>query len=193
MVKESILVEAPESEPVEVAVMKAYLKVDREDDDDLIEALIKAARQSVESYTGRSLITQTRKMSFDYFPCGDIGILRGPIQSVDSIKYHDSTDTEVEVTDTDYWVYRDSKWPRVRVKNSWPAAKCRPGSVTITTTNGFGDAGTDVPEEIITCIKRLVAHWYEHREDASVDRVNEMPWDCQAILFEHVANDDAFY
>ncbi len=54
----SILLTPPAVEPVTLAEAKAYLRVEHGDDDDVIAALIAAARSHVEAQTRRVLITQ---------------------------------------------------------------------------------------------------------------------------------------
>lgn len=52
-------VEKPALEPVSLDEVKSYMRLDGEHDDLLVIALIETARQMVETYTGRSLITQS--------------------------------------------------------------------------------------------------------------------------------------
>src|SRR4051812_48755612 len=50
---------SPTIEPLTLAEVKTFLRVDQGNDDNLIGALITAARQFCESNTGRSLITRS--------------------------------------------------------------------------------------------------------------------------------------
>lgn len=58
----------PVVEPVSLAEAKAHLRVDSEAEDDLILALIQAAREWVEVYLDRTLITTQWTMTLDSFP-----------------------------------------------------------------------------------------------------------------------------
>src|SRR5271155_5064675 len=62
------IVEQPLCEPVLLADMKNFLRVDIDDDDELIQGLIVAGRELVESYTGRSLVNKGYLMTLDSFP-----------------------------------------------------------------------------------------------------------------------------
>lgn len=58
----------PVVEPVSLAEAKAHLRVDSEAEDDLIMGLIQAAREWVEVYLDRTLITTQWTMKMDSFP-----------------------------------------------------------------------------------------------------------------------------
>jgi hypothetical protein len=60
----------PQSEPVNLAAMKQYLRLDAGfmDDDDLILGLIQAARRWAETFTRRRFIYQTVRLEMDFFP-----------------------------------------------------------------------------------------------------------------------------
>lgn len=58
----------PTVEPVLLADMKNYLKVDYVDDDDLISSFITAARELVEVFTARSLVNKGYVQTMDAFP-----------------------------------------------------------------------------------------------------------------------------
>ena len=59
---------APALEPVTLAEAKAHLRVDISDDDDLITAIIKAAREYCEEYLDRTLVHTQWTMRMDAFP-----------------------------------------------------------------------------------------------------------------------------
>ncbi len=62
------LITPPEIEPISVIEAKNHLRVDFNDDDDYIAALISASRDYAESFTNRALLTQTWQLTFDHFP-----------------------------------------------------------------------------------------------------------------------------
>jgi hypothetical protein len=64
------IIEGPLVEPVSLAGMKTYLRLDQEftDDDTMIQQFITGARERVESFTSRSLINKTYLQCLDSFP-----------------------------------------------------------------------------------------------------------------------------
>lgn len=164
------LITPPASEPVSVSEAKLHLRVDGTDEDMLISGLITAARQHVEDYTQRALITQTWRLLLDEFPHSDtIHIPMPPLQTVNSITYYDATGALQNLPATDYHVDSESLQGRVVLTQGkcWPATQPRPNAVTIEFVVGYGDA-TAVPQAIKHAILMLVAHWYEHREAVAI-------------------------
>ncbi len=87
----SILLTAPAAEPLSLAAAKAYLRVAHDDDDDVITALIAAARIHVEATTRRALITQTWRLSRDAWPRdGRIAVLPAPLRALLAARVYDS-------------------------------------------------------------------------------------------------------
>ena len=62
------IITPPAAEPLSTAEVKLHLRVDHNTDDTLITALIATAREWVESYTGKSLVEQTRQITLSSWP-----------------------------------------------------------------------------------------------------------------------------
>lgn len=103
-----VLETAPELEPVTLTELCTHLRIDEYDSDtcDELEAIIEAARGSVEDLTSRKLFTQTWNYYFDAFPFFNyFKIPFGNLQSVVHLKYTDSDGTQTTMTvNTDYIV-----------------------------------------------------------------------------------------
>ena len=86
---------------------KAFAKVDVTDDDSLIDALITAARQLVETEQNRQLMPATYELTLDEFPSSSncpIELPRPPLQSVSSITYVDTAGATQTWSSDDYQV-----------------------------------------------------------------------------------------
>jgi uncharacterized phiE125 gp8 family phage protein len=159
---------APASEPVSLVEAKLHLRVDISDDDAYITGLITAARIYFEATARRALISQTWRLSLDAWPCSDeIALPRPPLQSVTSIIYKDDVGAQTTLASASYIVDTDSEPGRVVLAygESWPSGVLYPANpIQITYVAGYGDEGSDVPEQVRQAIKLLVSHWYENRE-----------------------------
>lgn len=158
----------PGAEPVTLAEAKTHLRVDVDDDDDLIEGLIQAAREHVESVIWRSLVSQDWALTLDAWPSGDrLELPRPPLQSVATITYVDEDGVSHTLAAADYLVDTAREPGRVVLKSgaTWPSATLRPAAgIEVAYTAGYGDAGDDVPRAIRAALLLLVGHWYENRE-----------------------------
>lgn len=158
----------PSSEPVTLAELKAYCRIDHDDSDDLIESLGTSAREYVEQAIGRTLITTTYSLKLPAFPShgARIELPRGPLQSVEDVSYTDKTGSTVAVPETDYHVAGVGNVlgmiPSISPKTRWPDDVAdEPEAVAVTYKAGYGDSASDTPQRLRLCIKALACWWYE--------------------------------
>lgn len=174
------------------------LKIDSTDEDNLLTILIKASRETVEMRTGRSLITQTRVMKMDYFPCTDIiRIPNGPVQSITHVKYYDQDEVLQTLDSGDYWVDTDSDIARVIVKDSWPSTEDMPNAVIITYVCGYGAAGSNVPAPLRKAMLFILGHMYENRQNVIVSGsstgVLEIPMGAEYLMSNYILEQEVYY
>lgn len=164
---------APTVEPLTTAEAKNHLRVDVDAEDNLIDSLVVAARNVVEQHTGRQLITATWKLYLDDFPTKQIVLPRPPLQSVTSIEYVDTDGNTATWSNDEYRVDSDMESARITEEygESWPVARDVTQAVTITYNAGYGDASSDMPEAFRQAIRLLVGHFYENREQVTVEGV----------------------
>ena len=62
-----VITTPPAAEPLTLEEAKAHLRITHDADDDAINALISAAREMCESYTGLALITRGYSLYLDLF------------------------------------------------------------------------------------------------------------------------------
>lgn len=180
-----VLITAPETEPVSLAEARLHLRLDASGDpashpdDDLVTALITAARQSLDGrdgWLGRALITQTWELRLDAFPAG-IRLPLPPLRSVTSIKYDDADGVEQTLATDQYVVTADE--PAVIVPAygvTWPSTRAMPEAVRARFVAGYGDAAADVPAPIKAAILLHLGTLYRDRETVNIGGgINEMP------------------
>jgi uncharacterized phiE125 gp8 family phage protein len=162
-----ILLEGPAVEPVLLAEAKAHLRLDGSAEDDLVGALIVAARVAVETEIRRVLIAQSWRAIIDDWPAG--GPLALPLQpaiSVEALRWVDPSGAAIELDPENYEF--DAADSSVILDRVVGAVRYE-----VDFTAGYGATGADVPQPLRQAIRLLVTHWYENRsavvlgEDAS--------------------------
>jgi len=160
-----IVTTPPNVEPISVAEAKVWLKVDWDGEDDLIEALISAAREKCEQYTNRAFISQVITESFGV---GDSIVLsRGEVISIDSV-----TVGATALTVDDYETDDALSGFAVTLIS---AADDR---TVVVYTAGYGTDACDVPRSIVAAIHLMVADLYDNRGD----KVRRLPTSSENLL-----------
>jgi uncharacterized phiE125 gp8 family phage protein len=165
---------APAVEPITLAEAKAHCRVDSSTDDTLIQGYITTAREWVEDYIDRALVTQQLVMKLDAFP-GEIELPRPPMIA-------SGTATAVTITyvtgeaggtatlsTSEYRVDRDSTPGAIRTLygGSWPSHLLDANAVTVSWWAGYGSAA-DVPQRVKSAMLMCVHELYEKRGDGQM-------------------------
>jgi uncharacterized phiE125 gp8 family phage protein len=159
---------APGAEPVTLDEAKAQLREGNDDDDALIRALIAAARQAAERFTGRALITRGYSLYLDVWPEeGAVALPYPPLVSVSSVQVYADDDAALEFPAGSYFADRASMPGRVALRAGImpPCPGRGTNGIEIRYRAGYGAAPSDVPELLRHGILRLIAHLYQHRGD----------------------------
>jgi len=168
------LVTAPTVEPLTLAEAKAHLRVTVDDEDALTLTLIKAARQYVETFTYRALLTQTWDWKLDAFPDCALEFPMANVSAVSSVTY---TATDGISTAWSAALYQTDlptgpKAPRGRLKPAYaqyyPATREGFNAVVVRFVAGYGATAASVPESLKAGMKLLIGHWFHNRESVQV-------------------------
>ncbi len=157
------------TEPVTKAQAKIHLRVEHSADDDLIDALIKGARQRLEEETGRAWVTQTWQLTFISAPTTSLVRLpRPPLISVTSVTYVDTEGDTQTLSASEYQVISQVT-PGIIFLHLPSGAPAGPsdgtiGLWTVTYTAGWGVSAATVPQPLVQALLLLVGHLYENRE-----------------------------
>lgn len=180
----------PAEEPVTLAEAKAHCRVLHSAEDDLLSALVVAARQHVEQVTWRALITQVRELTLDRWPYSwrdgsdAVPLPGGKVSVLDSVTYT-ATDGSNVVLDPASYVAAITREPALVYpawNTVWPTLRDERGAVRIQYTTGYGDAAA-VPQAIKQAMLLLVAYWYANRESVAVGTIaTELPQAVAALL-----------
>ncbi|MFB0832890.1 head-tail connector protein [Brevibacillus laterosporus] len=167
------LVVKPTQEPITLEEMKAYLRIDDSEFDDVIPPLIQAAVEHCEIYQNRAYITQTWEITFDHFPQSYIKIPKPPLQEVVGITFIDKDGNQIAWGHENFIVDNYSEPGRIVLAHgkTWPSVTLQPiNGVRIQFVAGYGDP-TDIPERVKQAIKIFVAHRFEFPESEDVPAV----------------------
>jgi uncharacterized phiE125 gp8 family phage protein len=161
----SILLGGPAVEPVSLAEAKAHLRVEHNDDDATIAALLAGARIHVECQTRRALITQVWRLARDAWPAsGRIAVLPAPLRALIAARIY-KLDGSTQAIDLAAFTADHVSAPAVLTfaSGALPAPGRIAGGIELDIEVGYGDAPADVPEPLRHAIRVLAAHWYENR------------------------------
>jgi uncharacterized phiE125 gp8 family phage protein len=175
------VITAPSSEPLTLAEVKTNLRVSNSTEDDLITALIVAARIWVEEYTWKPLMTQTLQANYDKINVKSVEILinKTPVQSITSVKYIDANGTEQTVNSSTYET--DLISPICRVKlDSIPDMKDSLNAFKIRFVAGY-TSSANVPTTYKQAMLLLISYWYDNR-DAADNNFSEIPFGVYSLL-----------
>lgn len=187
------LVGAPEVNVVSLAEMKAHLRVDHTDDDDLIEAMTEAVTQHLDGRDGklgRALIDQTWELRMAWFP-RVVSLRLPPLIEVEAVEYLDSNGARQTFAEANYLVTGAGDRGHVHLApgQCWPVLPYdRPECAIVRFRAGYLDGGVSPPEPnvpgpIKAAIKLMTGTLYQNRENVIVGQTAiEIPWAAEALL-----------
>jgi len=162
-----VLNTAATSEPLTVAEVKLWLRIDGDDQNDVIQALIRKARIVAETTLRRQLFTATWKLLLDDFPhgCDFIRLPLPPLASITSVQYVDTAgDTQTWSSD-EYSADTDSEPGRLLLGYGevYPTTRSQRHAVTITYVAGWTTVAA-IPESVKSDMGVLIGRLYYNRE-----------------------------
>jgi uncharacterized phiE125 gp8 family phage protein len=193
-------------EPITLAECRAHLNlvpdVDSDDvethpDDELVLALLGAAREHAESFTGCTIARRQVEQAFDTFPeDGEpLELAAYPaIELVDLVYTHQGETSSSSSSDADLNLTLDDyAFPARLVLNgsgrTWPALEAIPNAVRVRLEVGYlgpeassDDAGETLPKQLRAAILLLLGHLYENREATVEKSLAEIPFGVETLL-----------
>lgn len=145
-----IVIAEPMIEPLTRVQAKANLRSTSSAEDTLVDAIIAGARRHAESFVGRKLVQQTRRLYLDCFPTR-IKLLCAPLRAVQSVQYLDTAGAVQTVATTVYRVDKASEPGVITLDDGqvWPVSRPVRNAVMVNYTAGHlapftADSATDV-------------------------------------------------
>lgn len=161
----------PAAEPVSLDEAKTQLRVDGDDENTLIEHLIRVAREKTEQETGRVAITRTIKAYWDKWPPGRVLCLPYyPAATITSVEYIDEDGATQTWSSSNYTADLVGMQPRIVPKPDIdvPDLGNYPNAITVTYTAGVGTR-TAVPATFRHKMLVELTMLYERREDMRIN------------------------
>jgi uncharacterized phiE125 gp8 family phage protein len=179
-----VLKTAPTVEPITLTEVKDFLRIIGEDEDDVLNSLIVAARNYAEDYQNRPLITQTWELWLDDFPLHDCMPIRlkAGLQSVTSVKYYPDGGVETTFASSNYIVDSADYVGKIVLNEDyqWPSEDLRAANgVCVEFICGYPikdlgliteDPAGNVPEMTKTALKIWVAYNFENRDGSDLPK-----------------------
>lgn len=173
-----VQVQEPEREPISLDMVKAFLKIDHDEEDSLLLSLIKTGRKTIEAYASKCLVHQVWCFSFNAFYAssisdeayldkaysrgkGGIDLPRSPF-----VQLIQDPEMVTEYGRRPIKDYRIDKSGRRAVLHFLPNFFNRSedqGVIDVTFKAGYGESPDDVPEPLKHAVLVMVAHLYENR------------------------------
>ena len=191
------LIDPPIDPIFTLAEAKAFLRVDHDDDNDLITTLIAAAASRLDGrdgVLGRCLRPQRWRFDADAFPAtGDtLRLPLPPTVTVEQIQYYDTAGTLTTWAGT-LWREVTGGWSGAGVipvtGQDWPTTEAVPDTVQVTFIAGYSDATSPaaapdaIPEAIRLAARMMVGDWYENRLNTVIGATGyELPYAAVVLL-----------
>ncbi len=168
-------------EPIELAQAKAHLRVTKDTENGLIEALIVAAREWVENFTGQVLVQ--REVTQRFGGWRGLTLHAWPIKAdaVVSASYVDKAGTTQNIAGARL-LMGDVSAEVVLPAGSYSAL--RDGALTVAVEAGYATP-EDVPQSLKQAMLLLIGAWYNQREAVSERVTNEVPFAVEALCMPY--------
>lgn len=168
---------------ITLAEAKEWLRIDDENEDFLIEDLIRSATEHLEIRCGRALMPATYRLHLDCFPDHQILLPLPPCLSVQEITYVDEHGDQQTLDPSLYQTDVISEPARIvpAYGESWPYTREQLNAVVIAFVAGYPAAPTVAKQYV----RLLVAHWYENREGVITGTITaELPVALQSLALQ---------
>jgi len=161
------LILGPAAEPLTLAEAKAFLRIDHTEEDGVIAMLLTAARQMVESATGRILLWQTWRVTLDAWPAS--GVLLAPLSPVSALlaaRVHGADGAVLPLAPDLFTVAADRTPALIAMDPArLPAPGRMRGGIELDLRLGYGASAEAVPGDLRHAVRLLLAHFFEHRDE----------------------------
>jgi uncharacterized phiE125 gp8 family phage protein len=158
------IITSPAAEPLGLAEAKQFLAVVNDDEDDLIAALIVAARETVEAASGRALIVRRVVETLDQWSFdrrGALALSLTPVSAVYAVRVAGPDGAMATLESGGYAL--DAAGARLWFSTPPPSPASSIAGIEIEYEAGFGAAASAVPEALRQAVRLTLSAAYEDR------------------------------
>ncbi len=157
----------PAAEPVTLAEVKDYLKIDHTNEDSLLLGLIRSGRQACETFVDRRLVRQVWRCFRNDWGAGPVYLPFSPVLSVEEVAVFMEGNYQ-PLAPENFVIDLCSFRPRLVHSNgqAWPMPEIPVAGIRITFSAGYGDSWNEVPADIRQGLLHWIAACLETGEEA---------------------------
>jgi len=152
------LIEKPALEPLTLAEIKTFLRIDGNSEDNILTTMLAAAREAGEHYMRNSIIRQKYKLTYHKFMPARIALPKGPVSMVSKVTLKDEDGSFTILSSSDYYI---SNKTNLNLKSSYSSY-----IIEVEYFAGYSNDSVDVPEIIKQGLLSQIAFTYENRGTA---------------------------
>jgi uncharacterized phiE125 gp8 family phage protein len=149
----------PAEEPVSLADLRAFARLDETGEDNLLARFIAAARMAAETFTGLALVTRTVAIDDAWPVCSTLALPVWPVE-VSEVQGVTAAGVGAPLA-PEQWRVDATGRPAVLTLDARPPEAV---SIAVIATAGFGPASA-TPETLKLAVLSLAAHFYDRRHD----------------------------
>lgn len=178
-----ILLTPPLNEPVTLDEAKEWLKIDTDDEDELLQTLISAARLMIEAASCRILIDQTWRIVLNAWPVyGRLRLPVGPLRQVAAIRIYDSNGVAQALAGSLLLPEAGAEPPVLMANGPLPSPGRALQGIEVDVLIGHGPQPEHVPAPLRQAVLRLVTNWFENRGDVMGGEATALPREIMALV-----------
>lgn len=173
---------APAIEPVDLGYIKRFLRVDTDDDDPVISALITSARVRIEQHISTSLIKRAQRYVTDCLSDTGLFINHGPVRVVNSVSY-ETVDGQSHILGPESYTVNLNAIPAKLTLNGplrWESLGAQ--SVSVDMVAGYSETPHEIPMPLRQALCLLVAQSFEYRDKSTEP---PLPFMVDALLMPY--------